>query len=155
MKSVSNLILALILVCGIAITFNGLSSSSANNGLSIAVVDIQELVNNYDKVKILKEKQTVKLTDLQKFIEIARKNVAAEKDKAKQKLLEDKYNKELQVKKNTMDTEYQKQLEQLNKTVEIAINTVAKTNKYDIVLAKNSVLYGGKDVTKDVLKALK
>ncbi|OGI03152.1 MAG: hypothetical protein A2Y25_08325 [Candidatus Melainabacteria bacterium GWF2_37_15] len=155
MKSVRNLVLALILICGITVTFNGLASSSATNGLNIAVVDVQELVKNYGKVNILKEKQTAKLTDLQKFVENARKNIAAEKDTIKKKLLEDKYNKELQTKKNTIDTEYQKQLVEINKSVEKAINTVAQANKYDLVLTKNSVLYGGKNVTKDVLKVLK
>ena len=155
MKSLTKFVLIAILVFGIGITLNSFASSNENNGLNIAVVNIQKIVQNYNKVKILKDKQKTRLDELKNFVKDARKKIANQKDKTKKKKLEDKYNKELQKKKEVMNKEYKKGLEDINKDISKAIKNIAETNKFDLVLTKNSVLYGGKDVTKEVLKALK
>jgi len=118
-------------------------------------VDVNEVVKNYDKVNTLKEKQKAEVADLRKFVEDARKKVAEEKDADKKKKLETAYNQELQTRKKAINGEYQKQLADIDKNINLVTSNIAKSNNYDLVLTKNSVLYGGKDITNDVLKALK
>lgn len=155
MKLFSKFILITVLVLGISFVFNSFASSKTNSGVNIAVVDINKVIKNYDKVNILKDQQKVKLDELKKFVEDAKKEIVDEKDTTKKKALENKYNKELQDKKKVINTEYEKQLADINKNVTATINNIGKTGNYDLILVKSSVLYGGKDITDDVLKTLK
>ncbi|OGH99182.1 MAG: hypothetical protein A2039_09265 [Candidatus Melainabacteria bacterium GWA2_34_9] len=155
MKLLSRFVVIAVLTLGIVITINNMAFSQGNNSSNIAVVDIQEIVRNYDKINTLKENQKSKLLELKKFVEDVRKKLTEEKDTTKKKNLEATYNKELQDRKKAINTEYQKQLAEIDKSITTVINNLAKSNNYDFVLVKNNVLYGGKDITNDVLKALK
>jgi len=155
MKLFSKFILSTILILGIGFIFNNFALAKAKNNLNIATVDVQEIIKNYDKVNILKDQQKAKLDELKKFVEDAKKKISEEKDPNKKKSLEAKYNKELQDKKKVINTEYQKQLSDINKNVTATINNIGDTGNYDLILVKSNVLYGGKDITNDVLKALK
>lgn len=155
MKLLSRFFVIAVLTLGIVITINNMAFSQGNNSSNIAVVDIQEIVRNYDKINTLKENQKSKLLELKKFVEDVRKKLTEEKDTTKKKNLEATYNKELQDRKKAINTEYQKQLAEIDKSITTVINNLAKSNNYDFVLVKNNVLYGGKDITNDVLKALK
>jgi len=155
MKLLSKFILITALVFITGITYNNLAFSSVKNNFKVAIVDVNEVVKNYDKVNTLKEKQKAEVADLRKFVEDARKKVAEEKDADKKKKLETAYNQELQTRKKAINGEYQKQLADIDKNINLVTSNIAKSNNYDLVLTKNSVLYGGKDITNDVLKALK
>ena len=155
MKLFSKFILITGLVLVISTVFGNFAPSKTNNIINIAVVDVNHVIQNYDKVNILKDQQKVKLDELKKFVEDARKKIADEKDAVKKKALEEKYNKELQDKKKVINTEYQKQLSDINKNVTVTINNIGETGNYNLILVKSSVLYGGKDITSAVLKALK
>ena len=153
MKTISKFLLVGVIAFGIGAASNNMAYSV--NGYNLAVVDVQKVVTSYSKVNTLKAEQTAKANDLKKFVEEARAQVAKESDANKKKDLEDKFNKELNIKKAAMDSDYAKQLDVINKDVTAAINATAKNQKLDVVLAKNSVLYGGKDVTAEILKSLK
>lgn len=143
------------LILGTAVISGNYASSSVNNGVKIAIVDIQEVAIKYPKVAALQKSQQAKLTELQKFVENANKEIMKEKDAAKRKQLETKYTKELETKKKALDAEYKKQLTSLDNNISTAVSSIAKANKYDYVFAKNAVLYGGDNITADVLKNLK
>jgi len=155
MKLFSKFILIIVLVLGIGVTINNFALSKANSNSNIAVVNVQEIIKNYDKVNILKDQQKAKLDELKKFVADAKTKISEEKNTTKKKTLEDNYNKELQARKTTINTEYQIQLADINKNITNTINNIGKKNNYDLILVKNSVLYGGKDITADVLKYLK
>jgi len=153
MKTTSKLLLVGIVAFGIGAVSNNIAYSV--DDAKIAVVDVQKVVTSYSKVNTLKEEQVAKLNGLKNFVEDARVQVAKENDAAKKKTLEDKYNKELNEKKASIDSNYAKQLDIINKDVTAVINTTAKNQRINIVLTKSSVLYGGKDITNDISKALK
>ena len=67
----------------------------------IAVVDVQEVVNSSSQVQALKKEQQAKMKEVVSFVEKARKEVAATTDVKKKQALEEKYNKELNTKKNS------------------------------------------------------
>lgn len=153
MKTTSKLLLVGIVAFGIGAVSNNIAYSV--DDAKIAVVDVQKVVTSYSKVNTLKEEQVAKLNGLKNFVEDARVQVAKENDAAKKKTLEDKYNKELNEKKASIDSNYAKQLDIINKDVTAVINTTAKNQRINIVLTKSSVLYGGKDITNDISKELK
>ncbi|NLF83871.1 MAG: OmpH family outer membrane protein [Candidatus Gastranaerophilales bacterium] len=143
------------LIFGTAVISSNYALSVVNNGVKIAIVDIQEVAVKYPKVEALQKSQQAKLAELQKFVENANKEIMKEKDATKRKQLETKYTNELETKKKALDADYKKQLATLDNNISTAVSNIAKANKYDYVFAKNAVLYGGENITAEVLKNLK
>lgn len=140
-------------ILGMAI--NNIAYSDQPLGYKLAVVDVGKIVDSSKSVDALKVEQKAKIKDLMVFVDNARKEVAKQKDDKAKKALEDRYNKELNTKKDAIETEYANKLELINKNITDSIATVAKTNSYNVVLAKSTVLYGGDDITQEVLKVVK
>lgn len=139
----------------LGLSMNNFASSSVSSSYKVAVVDIAAVANSSHQLTQLKSDQKLKLENLSKFVEDARKNLAAEKDPAKQKALEQKYSKELDSKKNTIDSEYSKKFSEIDKNVTGVIKAKATKDKYDLVLYKNAVIVGGTDITEQIVKLVK
>ena len=54
-----------------------------------------------------------------------------------------------------MDQEYAEKLKALDSSISQQITNKAKADGYDLVLSKSTVLYGGKDITADIIKVVK
>ena len=102
----------------------------------IAVVDLQELVSNSAQVKQLKQEHAKKTAELDKIIVNARGEISNEKDPAKILLLEDKYMKEFNTKKDALDKNYNTRLEAIERNIKSEINQKAQKDGYDYVFAK-------------------
>lgn len=124
-------------------------------GLGVAIVDVPQVVAASSEVQKLKKEQQTKAEEIVKFIEKARKDVASITDADKKKAAEEKYTKELQAKKQKMDTEYAEKLKAIDASISKKIEEQAILKGYDVVLSKGIVLYGGKDITNEVIKAVK
>ena len=88
----------------------------------IAVVDLQQLVSNSSQVKQLKQEHSKKLAELDKIIVNARGEIANEKDQAKILLLEDKYMKEFNTKKDALERDYNNRLSAIEKNIKTEIS---------------------------------
>ena len=133
-----------------------LSLNTVNaEGLPVAIVDVPQVVSASSQVQDLKKEQQAKAEEIVKFIEKARKDVASITDADKKKAAEEKYTKELQAKKQKMDADYAEKLKAIDASISKKIAEQAKLKGYDIVLSKGIVLYGGDDITKDIIKAVK
>lgn len=121
----------------------------------IAVVDLQQLVSNSGQVKQLKQEHSKKLAELDKIIVNARGEIANEKDQAKILLLEDKYMKEFNTKKDALEKDYNNRLSSIEKNIKTEISKKAQKDGYDYVFAKSVVLYGGKDITNELVNNIK
>lgn len=147
-----------LLVVGISTFVVGLSVNNfamSDVPSKIAVVDVQKVVTSSSQVKALKKEQEAKAGEIVKFVENARKDVAAQSDVNKKKALEAKYNKELVAKKGAMDKTYATKLKAIDDSISQVIAAKAKASGYDIVLSKGVVLYGGSDITADIMKVVK
>ena len=131
----------------------GSSVSAAD--FSVAVIDVPVVVNASAQVQALKKDQQLKAEEIVKFVEKARKDVASISDTKKKQAAEDKYNKELQSKKEKMDADYAAKLKELDESISDQIIQKAREQGYNIVLSKGVVLYGGTDITNDVIKIIK
>ena len=121
----------------------------------IAVVDLQQLVSNSNQVKQLKQEHSRKMSELDKIIVNARGEISNEKDPAKILLLEDKYMKEFNSKKEALENNYNTRLEAIERNIKSEITQKAQKDGYDYVFAKSVVLFGGKDITNELIKNIK
>lgn len=134
---------------------NNFAMSDVPANFKVAVVDVPQVVASSAQVQALKKEQQAKAEDVIKYIEKARKDVAATTDEKKKKSLEEKYNKELATKREAIEKEYTTKLQAIDKNISEKINEKAKAGSYNVVLAKGVVLYGGDDITADIVKMVK
>ena len=121
----------------------------------IAVVDLQQIVSSSAQVKQLKQEHSRKIADLDKIIVNARGEISNEKDPAKVLILEDKYMKEFNTKKDALEKDYNNRLSIIEKNIKNEIAQKAQKDGYDYVFAKSVVLYGGKDITSELTGSIK
>ena len=121
----------------------------------IAVVDLQQLVSNSSQVKQLKQEHTKKINELDKILINARGEIANEKDQAKILLIEDKYMKEFNTKKDALERDYNSRLSAIEKNIKNEITNKAQKDGYEYVFAKSVVLHGGKDITNEIINTIK
>lgn len=131
----------------LSILLSTCASFAADN---IAVVDLAQIVGNSSQVKQLKQEHSKKMSELDKILVNARGEIANEKDPAKVLLLEDKYMKEFNSKKETLERDYNNRLNSIEKSIKDEITKKAQKDNYDYVFAKSVVLYGGKDITNEI-----
>lgn len=139
----------------IGFSANNFAMSDVPSNFKVAVVDVQQVVASSAQVKALKKEQQTKTEEVIKYIDKARKDVASVSDEKKKKALEDKYNKELVTKRETLEKDYATKLQAIDKNISSTIETQAKAKNYNVVLAKGVVLYGGDDITADIVKIVK
>ena len=113
-------------------------------------MDLQKIVSNSSAVKQLEREHEKKLDELNKIIINARGAIANETDNAKIIQLEDKYTHEFNAKKTALESEYNSKLASIEKNIRDEIERKAKKDNYDYVFAKSVLLYGGKDITKEI-----
>ena len=70
-------------------------------------------------------------------------------------MLEDKYMKEFSTKRDTLERDYNTRLEAIEKNIKSEIAKKAQKDSYDYVFAKSVVLYGGKDITPELINTIK
>jgi len=142
----------LVMVMFLGILTGGAAFSQTNG---IAVVDVQKVVMNSAKVKKLEADRMKQEQDLQKFMMDAKKSMDAQKDEAKKKELQEKLNKELSQKLSTTRKDVIERTKTIENEILDSIQKEAKKMGYDIVISKTSVLYGGNDITEDIIKRVK
>lgn len=143
---------ALALGLGFGISNIATTAAPAN---SIAVVDVAQVINANSQVKKLKETQEKKSEALKTWVEAARADVEKQKTDAQKESLTQKYNKELQAKVESQRKELYDESAKIDIKITSAINKNAQANGYSLVLVKGAVLYGGTDITNDIMKATK
>jgi len=121
----------------------------------IAVVDLQQLVSSSAQVKQLKQEHSRKISELDKIIVNARGEISNEKDPAKVLLIEDKYMKEFNTKKEALERDYNNRLSTIEKNIKGEITKKAQKDGYNYVFAKSVVLHGGKDITNELVGSIK
>ena len=132
-----------------------LISTSVTFANDIAVVDLQQLVSNSSQVKQLKQEHSKKIGELDKILVNARGEISNEKDPAKVLLIEDKYMKEFNTKKEALERDYNNRLTAIEKSIKSEIAKKAQKDGYDYVFAKSVVLHGGKDITNELVGSIK
>ena len=121
----------------------------------IAVVDLQQLVSSSAQVRQLKQEHSKKIGELDKILVNARGEISNEKDPAKVLLIEDRYMKEFNIKKEALERDYNNRLSTIEKNIKGEITKKAQKDGYKYVFAKSVVLHGGKDITNELVGTIK
>ena len=147
----------LVLVCLVAFIagYSINSKAISDTGYRVAVVDVQQLVGKSSQLTFLKQDQQKKLADMQKTVEQAKQEMAKETDPVKIAQIEEKYRNQINNQKLALDKEYNTKLKQIDTDIKTITISKAKEMKYNLVLPKNIVLFGGDDITNEVAKSIK
>lgn len=146
-------LLATVLVIGAfaaGYSINNIAVSHATPDYKVAIVDIQRVVANSNEIKALKIEQEKQIQNMQLTINKAREAISKEKDPAKIAALEEKYRNEINNQKLALDESYNKKLSAIDSKIKTAVVEKARSMNYNIVLPKNTVLFGGDDITDQV-----
>lgn len=133
----------------------GLTSMTPAFAEKIAVVDVPAVVAQSQQVQALKQEQTKKIQDLEKWLSTVNEDIAKQKTEDGKQKLTKKYNAEFAKKKEVIAKDYQSRLQAIDKSISDTIAQQAKAKGYDIVISKGMVLYGGDDITADITKIVK
>ena len=124
-------------------------------GYRVAVVDISAVVAKSAQVQSLKKEQEQKLAELQKWLDSVRADVAKQSTKEGKEKLIKKYDAEFAKKQTAIKKNYTDKLQAINNSISATIMNEAKIRKYDLVLSKGTVLYGGDDITSAITRVVK
>ena len=152
-KTIVAVISLIVAVCLILGAFCGMGK--CNKQLKLAVVDLDAVVLNSPQVRALKVDQTTKAQELAEWLQNAEKEVNSTKDAKKKDELLKKYHAELSAKREENNRHYSEQLRIVDANITQIIVTEAQKLGYNFVMAKANVLFGGDDITLQVIKAVK
>ena len=103
----------------------------------------------------MKTEQEKQIQNMQSTINKARVEISKEKDPAKIAVLEEKYRNEINNQKLALDESYNKKLSAIDSKIKTAVVEKARSMHYNLVLPKNTVLFGGDDITDQVATIIK
>jgi outer membrane protein len=119
-------------------------AAPSNAGASIGFVDMQQVVINVQDYKDAQTTLATEFENLKKEFETKSSSL----NEGEKKQLLDQYQQRFNLRK-------QEVIGKVNEKVNAAVKDVATAQGISIVLDKESVLYGGKDLTQDVINKLK
>lgn len=151
----------------LAITMMALTLSISALAEKIGFVNSQEAFSKYSQTKVIQENLNKEKNRLEN--EIKQKEVTLQKsqlelqskgnkltDKEKQDFQKqvEAFQKFVRDSQTKLSKEEYTRMQEIEKTMNSAIDSVAKAGKYDYILEAGAVKFGGTDVTADVIKAM-
>ena len=138
-----------------AVSFAATGAAFSAQASKYGVVEVQKVLNKSESVKALKAERTKQKETIANFIKDSNAKVAAEKDAKKKEELKKKLNNELKYMAKTYDTKYQDGLKKINDSINADIAKLAKEKNLELIMTSDSVLYGGQNITNDLIKIVK
>ena len=135
---------------GIGIGANNMAISDIPTNFRVAVVDVSKIVSGSRQVQALKDEQMRNKAELEKYIQTARADVEKQTTAVKKKQLTERYDKELNAKRKTMQMAYNQKLKKIEDNINTIIAQRAKAEGYNLILSKSMVLFGGTDITSSI-----
>lgn len=145
------IILSAMLIAGLS--FGMINSVMAQQ--KIAIIDAAAVAAKSQQVQALKNEQQAKTLELEKWIVTAKADVEKQQTKEGKEKLFKKYEAEFAKKQEALMKNYQTKLQAIDKNISDTIAKYAQEKGYEAVFAKGAVLYGGDDITADILKIVK
>lgn len=152
-KILATLIVISAFIAGYSI--NSIAISNTTPEYKIAVVDIATILKNSKEINALKLEQEKQMQNMQATIDKAKAEISKEQDPAKIVQLEEKYRNEINKQKLALDTSYNNKLTAIDNKIKTAVVEKARSMNYNMVLQKNTVLFGGDDITEQVATIIK
>lgn len=122
-----------------------------NTYKSIAVVDVNKVVAQSKKVQDLKVEQETRVKEVNQWLAQVKADVESRGSNEEKQALVAEYNKQFAQKQNDIKVNYAQKLQAIEKSITEQITKIAREKGYDIVLSKYIVLFGGDDITEDIM----
>lgn len=146
MKKILNVLLVVAFILCAKVT-----ALAAND---IGVIDITMVWDKYEKSVKIDKTADEKDVELEKFLLEKKRLIAQGATPVERKNLEDKYVKEFQVKVDETKKWYATEQQKLEATMMETIKKIAAAKSLSIVLNKKTTIYGGLDITNEVITTL-
>ncbi len=130
-------------VVALALTQSGSGIASAAGSSNVGVVDYRQIMGQHPKLQTADQEMQQAVADAQKEFE---EKSAGMGDQEKQEYY--------QQTQQRLQQKQQELLEPIEKSVEESIKAVADAKGLSVVLDKSTVVYGGQDITQDVVKKI-
>lgn len=142
-KLIASLMTAATLTFGVSATTFAATPTTATT-TTVAYINTQVILSSYPGIENIAK-------------EISDKQIALQNSFNEQaKTLDEQARQDLQVKLNQELAEFENsKMEPVQKAIGKAIEKVAKANKVDSIVNSNMMVFGGKDLTDEVVKSLK
>lgn len=141
--------------------------STSAFALKVGYVNSQELFAKYSQTQVIrdnltKEKQSLETTLQKQEIELQKLQVELQGKgqsvtEAEKKAFEDKvakFQKEVRDSQTKLSNEEAKKMQEIDRLINISIQNVARTDKYDYVLEQGAIKFGGENITPKVLQVM-
>ena len=139
---------------GLGFGMNNIAFSNAMPA-SVAYVNVPQLLEASKVLKSAQDTQLKQTKDMLKWYDTASADIQKQTTKASKDALIKKYEAQLTQKKKTIKDSYSKKVTQVDNQLNEIITSKAKAMGYTLVLRKDAVLFGGKDITGDILPLVK
>ncbi len=121
----------------------------------VAYVDVSKLLAASKTIKSAEETRAKQTKDMLAWYNTASADIKKQSTKAGKEALIKKYEAQLTQKKKTIKDTYAKKINEVDKQLDKLITDKAKGLGYDLVFRKDALLYGGTDITDQILPSVK
>ena len=118
---------------------------------NIAVVDVNKVVGQSKRVQDLKNEQETKVRELNMWLAGVKVDVNSRKSDEEKQTLVAEYNKQFAQRQNEIRDNYTQKLKDIENEITELISKTAQEKGYDMVLSKYVVLFGGDDITEEIM----
>ncbi len=128
---------------------------SANGApFKIATIDVVTIARGSNEVAALRAYENKERQALNTYMEKAKAEVLKEKDKTKQTALQKKHIQIYKSKQNKVQQQIVKKSNAIDKKIHESIQNYAKAQGYNLVFSKSALLYGGEDISSEIIKII-
>ena len=117
----------------------------------IAVVDVNKVVGQSKRVQDLKTEQETKVRELNMWLAGIKVDVESRNSEEEKQTLVAEYNKQFAQRQNEIRDNYTQKLKDIENEITELISKAAQEKGYDMVLSKYIVLFGGDDITEEIM----
>ena len=139
---------------GLGFGANNIAFSNVNPA-KVAYVNVPKLLAASKALKAAQDAQMKQTKDMLKWYDTASADIQKQTTKAGKDALIKKYEAQLTQKKKTIKDAYAKKVNQVDTQLDTAITTKAKAMGYNLVFRKDALLFGGTDITAQILPLVK
>lgn len=139
---------------GLGLGLNNLAIS-ANNAPKIGYVNVSKLLASSKVLKAATDQREKDTKAMLSWYNTASADIQKQKTPSAKQALVKKYEAELTKKKKTIRDAYSKKVVEVDKQLDTVITQKSKALGYTIVLRKDSVLFGGDDITNQIVPLVK
>lgn len=117
-------------------------------------VDVNKVVASSKAVQKANKERAAEKKKIIKFIEESANKMNKEEDEKKREEMKNQFDLDLTAKKSAMSKSYGEKLMKINNDINAELIKIAKDKDYQLILTKDAVLYGGDDLTQDLIKVV-